>query len=65
MKITPTMNLDDLRDRMSPNGDSVTEGQAAKMRDLLNSNAEAYEWQDTQDVDDSDWFRMLDESANA
>ena len=40
------------------NGD-ITPNQAKKMRQLLVFHANAFEWEKTQDVDDSDWFRLL------
>lgn len=64
MKITPTMNLDNLTDCMSPNGDEkVTESEAAAMRDLINRDAPAYGWTSTGDIQDADWFRMRDEAT--
>ncbi len=53
MKITATMNLSDLAERM---GDA-TEADAERMRDLL---VERYDGQDTADIAESDWLAMLD-----
>lgn len=60
MKISPDMNLGDLIDCMAPNGEAVTETQAAAMRDLLVRDADTYGWKNTSDVEDADWHRMRD-----
>lgn len=56
MKISSTMNLDQLAERM---GDA-TQGEAAVMRDLL---ADRYDGKDTADVPESEWLAMLNEAA--
>lgn len=64
MKISPTMPLDHLAERMWVNGDEPDLALAQRMRDLLVSNATAYQWESTNDVEDVDWFRMLDEAVS-
>ena len=59
LTITPTMSLDQLAERMSPNGDDIPAPTVAAMRALLAEHAPAYGWKTTADVEDADWFRML------
>lgn len=64
LQISPTMSLDHLAERMWVNGDwpaSTTETQA--MRAMLVASAPNHGWQTTGDVEDGDWFRMLDIAA--
>ncbi len=64
--IGPAMDLDALAERMAPNGAPFpTEQQARAMRDQLTTHASAYGWRTVGDVDDSDWFRMLDQAMKA
>lgn len=64
MKISTTMDLSQLIDCMSPNGDeAVTESQAMTMRELINRDATAYGWKSTGDIEDTDWHRMRDEAT--
>jgi len=64
MKISTTMHLSKLIDCMSPNGDeTVTDAQAAAMRELINRDAPAYGWKSTGDIEDTDWFRLCDEAT--
>jgi hypothetical protein len=62
MNITPTMDLDQLAERIWVNGDHVDLDIAQRMRALLTLHAPAYGWATTSDVEDRDWFRMLNES---
>lgn len=65
MKIQPTMDLQELWFRMDVNGSlEFDAAEAAAMRDLIVRDAPAYEWADTADIEDVDWFRML-QSATA
>lgn len=57
------MNLEKLTEYMDVNNNGdITLNQAKKMRQLLVFHANAFEWKKTQDVDDSDWFRLLKSS---
>ena len=60
LHISPTMSLCDLAERM---GDATTTSEATAMRALLVHAAPSYGWQTTGDVEDGDWFRMLDIAA--
>jgi hypothetical protein len=60
MLIDSAMNLEKLTEHMDVNNNGdITTNQAKKMRQLLVFHANAFEWEKTQDVDDSDWFRLL------
>ena len=60
MLIDSAMNLEKLTEHMDVNNNGdITPNQAKKMRQLLVFHANAFEWEKTQDVDDSDWFRLL------
>ena len=60
MLIESSMNLEKLTEHMDVNNNGdITPNQAKKMRQLLVFHANAFEWEKTQDVDDSDWFRLL------
>ena len=60
MLIESSMNLEILTEHMDVNNNGdITPNQAKKMRQLLVFHANAFEWEKTQDVDDSDWFRLL------
>jgi hypothetical protein len=60
MLIDSAMNLEKLIEHMDVNNNGdITPNQAKKMRQLLVFHANAFEWEKTQDVDDSDWFRLL------
>jgi len=60
MLINSAMNLEKLTEHMDVNNNGdITPNQAKKMRQLLVFHANAFEWEKTQDVDDSDWFRLL------
>jgi len=60
MLIDSAMNLEKLTEHMDVNNNGdITLNQAKKMRQLLVFHANAFEWEKTQDVDDSDWFRLL------
>lgn len=60
MIIDSAMNLEKLTEHMDVNNNGdITLNQAKKMRQLLVFHANAFEWEKTQDVDDSDWFRLL------
>lgn len=60
MLIETSMNLEKLTEYMDVNNNGhITLNQAKKMRQLLVFHANAFEWKKTQDVDDSDWFRLL------
>ena len=63
LAITPTMPLDQLAERMSPNGDDIPAPVVEAMRVLLVDHAPAYGWTTTADVEDGDWFRMLATAA--
>ena len=63
MLIESSMNLEKLTEHMDVNNNGdITLNQAKKMRQLLVFHANAFEWKKTQDVDDSDWFRLLKSS---
>ena len=63
MLIKSSMDLEKLTECMDVNGNGdITLNQAKKMRQLLVFHANAFEWKKTQDVDDSDWFRLLKSS---
>jgi len=63
MLIQSSMNLEKLIEHMDVNNNGdITLNQAKKMRQLLVFHANAFEWEKTQDVDDSDWFRLLKSS---
>ena len=63
MLIQSSMNLEKLTEHMDVNNNGdITLNQAKKMRQLLVFYANAFEWEKTQDVDDSDWFRLLKSS---
>lgn len=63
MLIQSSMNLEKLTEYMDVNNNGdITLNQAKKMRQLLVFHANAFEWKKTQDVDDSDWFRLLKSS---
>ena len=59
LTISPTMPLDQLAERMSPNGDDIPAPVVHAMRALLAERAPTYGWTCTADVEDADWFRML------
>ena len=60
MLIKSSMDLEKLIEHMDVNNNGdITTNQAKKMRQLLVFHANAFEWKKTQDVDDSDWFRLL------
>lgn len=60
MLIESSMNLEKLTEHMDVNNNGdITPNQAKKMCQLLVFHANAFEWEKTQDVDDSDWFRLL------
>jgi hypothetical protein len=60
MLINSAMDLEKLTEHMDVNNNGdITPNQAKKMRQLLVFHANAFEWEKTQDVDDSDWFRLL------
>ncbi len=64
--IGPEMSLSHLKERMSPNGEPFpTTEQAEKMRYLLNDGIHEYRWLTISDVQDVDWFRMLDQIVAA
>lgn len=60
MRIEPTMDLDQLAERIWVNGDWPDDylALAAVMRDALVRDADAYDWRATSDVEDVDWSRM-------
>lgn len=60
MKIEPTMNLDHLTERMW--ADSTAAAQA--MRELLLQGQKVYGWRTTSDVEDDEWFALLDEAVS-
>ena len=60
LNISRTMDLGQLAERM---GDDVFEPEATAMRGMLTANAPAYGWTTTNDVEDADWFRMLEIAA--
>ena len=55
-KISSTMNLSDLADLM---GNNATDAEAAAMRDLINREAINYGWEETSDIEDTEWFAMM------
>ena len=59
LAISPTMPLDQLAERISPNGDDIPAPIVHAMRALLAERAPTYGWTFTSDVEDADWFRML------
>lgn len=62
MKIASDMNLRELWERMDCNGaNEFDEAAARRMRGMLVSHMDL--WRDTADVDDCDWFRMLDKAV--
>jgi hypothetical protein len=67
MKIEPTMNLDHLTERMWVNGDWPADSTAAAhdMRELLLQGQKAYGWRTTSDVEDDEWFALLDEAVSS
>lgn len=56
MKISRSMNLSDLQERMGP---TTTEAEADKMRDLL---VDGYDGMDTRDIPEYLWIDMLDQA---
>jgi hypothetical protein len=66
MKIKPTMNLDHLTERMWANGDWPADSTAAAqaMRELLLQGQTAYGWRTTSDMEDDEWFALLDEAVS-
>lgn len=58
MKITDTMNLDQLAERM---GSVATQADAAVMRDLLVAQ---FDGQDTSDISEAEWLGLLDQVAS-
>ena len=65
MRIEPTMDIQGLIERMYVNGDfgPLAESEARVLRNLLVQHAPAYQWADTRDVEDVDWFRMLHQAV--
>lgn len=64
LPIGPAMDLMALRERMDVNGDGAISNEAVeRMRGMLCQNAPAYGWRVLADVEDPDWFRMLDEAV--
>lgn len=64
--IAADMPLNDLIDRMAPNCEQFrTLHQANAMRAQLVDDAPAYGWKTCADVEDADWFRMLDNAMKA
>lgn len=59
--IEPTMCLSRLAEHMSDEELDISIVQ--RMRDLLIKHQDAYEWRTIYDVEDVDWFRMLNEAA--
>lgn len=62
MNINPVMNLSELKDYMSSHV-VVSDKEAAKMRDLINREAINYGWNDVDDIEDQEWFAMLEEAC--
>ena len=67
MKIEPTMNLDHLMERMWVNGDWPADSTAAAqtMCELLLQGQKAYGWRTTSDVEDDEWFALLDKAMSS
>lgn len=61
LHISSTMSPDDLAERMS--GDPLNIAETTAMRAMLVAAAPSYGWQTTSDIEDGDWFRMLDIAA--
>lgn len=56
MKINPSMNLDDLAERL---GTSATEQDASIMRDLL---VASHDGEDTADISEDEWLRLCEQT---
>lgn len=62
MKISAQMDPAELACIMDPNGQQkYSTDQAGVMRSLIVSDARAYGWLTPSDIEDPDWWRMLDE----
>ena len=65
-EISTSMDLAALAERMAPNGEPFpAPHQARAMRAQLVADADAYGWRTVGDVEDGDWFRMLDQAMKA
>lgn len=67
MRIHETMDLHQLAERMYVNGDWNLDEimpTAHAMRALILADQTAYGWIDTSDIEDVDWFRMLESAAH-
>ena len=64
MKIEPTMNLDHLADLMYLAGAEPVDTEVVAMRNMLLSGQESHKWQTTSDVEDAEWFAMLDQAVS-
>ena len=58
--ISSTMNLSDLADHM---GRDVTDAEATEMRNLINREAINYGWEKISDIEDTEWFAMMEEAV--
>ena len=65
MKIEPTMNLDHLADLMYITGSEPVDAEVVAMRDMLLQGQESHEWKTTSDVEDAEWFSMLDQAVSS
>ena len=64
MKIEPTMNLDHLADLMYLSGAEPVDTEVVAMRDMLLQWQKLHGWKTTSDVEDAEWFAMLDEAVS-
>ena len=64
MKIESTMNLDHLADLMYLTGSEPVDAEVVAMRDMLLSRQKSHKWQTTSDVEDAEWFAMLDKAVS-
>ena len=63
MKIASDMDLQRLAELMGEV--DYREETVATMRDLLVTDAPEYGWKTTSDVEDTDWFRLLEEATGS
>ena len=65
MKIEPTMNLDHLADLMYLTGAEPVDTEVVAMRDMLLQGQKLHGWKTTSDVEDAEWFSMLDQAMSS
>ena len=65
MKISPTMDLNDLAACMGYENMANEEIDWRAVRDMRSMLADDYDGQDTADIDEGDWLTLIDRSAGA